>query len=154
MNVADALLICHQAPGQRRLRVSHFPEASMGLTALVGCGVASFFVLYFGLLLLFFTVGCRASTESCSSGRLPFQFTMDLRMGKGSVRLVEPSPSPSHSLLMKEVCCRQRRQRRIRVGCPSTAVNWAAGAANYTILLRPQKGRRVAPGEMTASDSF
>ena len=56
MNVSDALLICHQAPGQRRLRVSHFPEASMGLTALVGCGVASFFVLYFGLLLLFFTV--------------------------------------------------------------------------------------------------
>jgi len=61
MNVADALLICQFAPGQRRLRVSYFPEASMGLTALVSCGVASFFLLYFGILLLFFTVSCRSA---------------------------------------------------------------------------------------------
>ena len=67
MNTADALLICQVAPGQRRLRVSHFPEASMGLTALVSCGVASFFLLYFGLLLLFFTVRPALRVSSASS---------------------------------------------------------------------------------------
>ena len=67
MNTADALLICQVAPGQRRLRVSHLPEASTGLTALVSCGVASFFLLYFGLLLLFFTVCPFTMTSSASS---------------------------------------------------------------------------------------
>ena len=64
MNVADALLICQVAPDQRRLRVSHVPEASMGLTALVSCGVASFFIIYFGLLLLFFTVSSSPGIHS------------------------------------------------------------------------------------------
>ena len=67
MNTADALLICQVAPGQRRLRVSHLPEASTGLTALVSCGVASFFLLYFGLLLLFFTVRPSLEPSSASS---------------------------------------------------------------------------------------
>ena len=56
MNVADALLLCWTAPGQRRLRVARHPEASWPLTAAVSAGVASFFVLYFGILLLFFMV--------------------------------------------------------------------------------------------------
>ena len=56
MNVADALFICQVAPGQRRLRVSHLPERSVALNVAVSCGVASFFLLYFGLLLVFFTV--------------------------------------------------------------------------------------------------
>ena len=56
MNVADALFICQVAPGQRRLRVSHLPERSVALNIAVSCGVASFFLLYFGLLLVFFTV--------------------------------------------------------------------------------------------------
>lgn len=56
MNVADALVTCQVAPGQRRLRLSHLPERSVALNIAVSCGIASFFVLYFGLLLVFFTV--------------------------------------------------------------------------------------------------
>jgi hypothetical protein len=64
MNVADALLLCSAAPGQRRLRVARHPEASWPLTAAVSAGVASFFVLYFGLLMLFFMVRA-APSFSC-----------------------------------------------------------------------------------------
>ena len=64
MNVADALLLCSAAPGARRLRVARHPEASWPATFAVTCGVASFFVFYFGLLLLFFTVRL-ASPSSC-----------------------------------------------------------------------------------------
>lgn len=56
MNVADALVTCQVAPGQRRLRLSHLPERSVALNIAVSCGIASFFVFYFGLLLVFFTV--------------------------------------------------------------------------------------------------
>ena len=56
MNMADALVTCQVAPGQRRLRLSHLPERSVALNIAVSCGIASFFVFYFGLLLVFFTV--------------------------------------------------------------------------------------------------
>ena len=56
MNVADALLLASVAPAQRRLRVTVFPEPSWPMTALVSTGVVSFFLAYFGVLLLFFMV--------------------------------------------------------------------------------------------------
>ncbi len=57
MSVADALLLASLAPGQRRLRVALHPEPSWPMTALVSAGVASFFLAYFGVLVLFFLVG-------------------------------------------------------------------------------------------------
>ncbi|BDA50828.1 probable Internalin A [Coccomyxa sp. Obi] len=54
MSVGDALLLASLAPGQRRLRVAVHPERSWPMTALVSAGVASFFLAYFGILVLFF----------------------------------------------------------------------------------------------------
>jgi hypothetical protein len=69
MNVADALLLASTAPGQRRLRVTVFPEPSWPLTALVSTGVVSFFLAYLGVLVLFFMV--RAPCPSaCMQGSL------------------------------------------------------------------------------------
>ena len=104
MNTADALLICQVAPGQRRLRVSHFPEASTGLTALVSCGVASFFLLYFGLLLLFFTVRPSLKPSSASFMQAVLGFCKFHTRLLPSMAPYCQSPLPRNPLQSAHIC--------------------------------------------------
>lgn len=93
MSVADALLLASLAPGQRRLRVALHPEPSWPMTALVSAGVASFFLAYFGVLVLFFLVGLPSPHASRLDG-------MSYTLSADTVQsCVHTSPSPRRCLL-------------------------------------------------------
>ena len=57
MNLMDLILVATPFPHCRKLRMLHQPEQTMSLTAATAFGVTLFFLLYLGLLMVFFTAG-------------------------------------------------------------------------------------------------
>lgn len=57
MNLMDLILVATPFPHCRKLRMLHQPEQTMTLTAATALGVTLFFLLYLGLLMVFFTAG-------------------------------------------------------------------------------------------------
>lgn len=55
MNLMDLILVATPFPHCRKLRMLHQPEQTMTLTAATALGVTLFFLLYLGLLMVFFT---------------------------------------------------------------------------------------------------
>lgn len=53
----DLILVATPFPHCRKLRMLHQPEQTMTLTAATALGVTLFFLLYLGLLMVFFTAG-------------------------------------------------------------------------------------------------